>query len=785
MQRRTGAASVKPQSLVRPFLLSALACLTLACSGGADSAIRNVLLVSIDTCRADHIGCYRGGGASSVTPNIDAVAAAGVRFEHATSPVPVTLPAHASMFTGTIPPYHGVHDNGQVLDDEANITLAETLKDNGFVTSAVVGALVLSPRYGIDQGFNHFDPRPEPRMTSDRILERRGEDVTRLATEWLDANHEEPFFLFVHYYDPHTVYDPPAPFGERFANDPYTGEIAYVDHHVGRLLERFEQLGLDESTLVVITADHGEMLGEHGEETHTYFVYEGAVRVPLILKGPGIEPRVISDTRAGLVDILPTLAGLLGIEPPDDLDGLDLSPLLTGEGTVPGAAERTLYSEATESTKYGCNPLIAVTDDRFKYIETTRPELYDLTSDPAESVNRAGEDPQNARRLSGALASVLDERSRELDSSAEAPSAEALERLRSLGYVDAGGGRSDLAIDPTLPDPKDVIGFHVLNNEVPILLWNRRYDEARARAEELVRQRPDFYSGHVYLGELALVDEDPAEAVARFRRASELQPEAPGIVVKLGKAQLAAGDPEGAIESFRDAAQLDERSAQARQELALALHRARRYEEAVAEYARVIEIDPEHVEAHSNLADLVAASGNLDQAVALYLRAVQLDPNRPEIYQRLSVALARQGKRSEAADAFARFVELQPDSADLQATLAGMLMSLERTGEAVPHFRRAVELEPDSATRRNHLGNALMSVGQRAEAIEQFRRGAELEPGDATILFNLGLALKMDGQLDEAIRHLRRTLELNPEQPRAQQHLQEAIDARGAGTGSG
>ena len=333
MQGRTGAASVKPQSPASPsfrlILFAALACLTVACGGGGTSAIRTVLLISSDPCRAEHLGCYRDAGAPSATPNIDALARQGVRFEHVLSPIPVTLPAHASMFTGTIPPYHGVHDNGQVLVDDANVTLAEVLKDNGFVTSAVIGALVLSSRFGIDQGFDHYDPRPEPRMDSERILERRGEDVTRLASECLDANHEQPFFLFVHYYDPHTVYDPPAPFGERFADAPYAGEIAYVDQQIGLLVERFEQLELDDSTLVVITADHGEMLGEHGEQTHSYFVYEGAVRVPLIITGPGVEPRVVSDTQAGLVDLLPTIGGLLGIAPPDDIDGVDLSPLLT------------------------------------------------------------------------------------------------------------------------------------------------------------------------------------------------------------------------------------------------------------------------------------------------------------------------------------------------------------------------------------------------------------------------------------------------------------------------
>jgi arylsulfatase A-like enzyme/Flp pilus assembly protein TadD len=752
-----------------------------ACSGdGGSGALRNVLLISIDTCRADRIGCYRTDGSlAGATPNIDRIAREGVRFENATSPVPLTLPAHASMLTGTIPPYHGVHDNGEVLSDPANLTLPEILGAEGFATAGVIGSLVLSPRFGIDQGFDHYNPRPEPRSDSDQILERRADDVTRFAVEWLDARDapDEPFFLFVHYYDPHQVFDPPEPFRSRFADDAYQGEIAFVDHAIGELLGRLDELGLAESTLVVITADHGEMLGEHGELAHGFFIYESAMRVPLIVKIPGGPAGAVIGAPAGLVDLVPTVCGLLGIEAPDGLDGVDLAPLIRGYPNV-AAEPRSLYGEATEPTKYGCNPLLSVRDGRFKYIDTTRPELYDVESDPGERANLLERDAATAQRLSAQLDARLAERSRvpATDPDAQVGS-DALERLRSLGYVAAGGATDALTIDPARDDPKDWIAFHALNGSVPHLLWFRLYDEARRAAEELVRQQPDYYSGHVYLGELALVDGAPDAAVDHFRRAAELQAEASGIRFKLGKALLAASRPAEAIESFGRALELDERNVAARSELALALTTARRYDEAIVQYRRLIEIDPGHVAAHTNLADLLVPQGKVDEALELYRRAVALS-DRAEVHKRMAVLLARVGRRDEAVEAFRRAVEAQPDSVELQATFAAMLLSLDRKEEALPHFRRVVELEPQSAARRNNLGSVLQMTGRSAEAIEHFRRAVELDPDNVGARFNLGQSLGLEGRFAEAAVHLRRAIELSPDgHPQAERLLQQALAA--------
>ncbi len=289
---------------------AALACVSISCS---EDRPRNLLLISIDTLRPDHVGCY--GFAQNTTPHIDALAREGARFEDVLSPVPLTFPAHASLLTGTIPTRHGVHDNLSSGLDDARTTLAELFREEGFRTGAIVSSFVLDSRFNLSQGFETYNDDFEEEHRIAFLSERKGDETTRLARTWLAEHKGERFFLFLHYYDAHDDYSPPPPFAARFPSDPYSGEVAFVDQQVGEVLGQLGELGLIDDTLVVLTSDHGEMLEEHGEATHGYFIYESALRVPLILRGVGIEPRVMTE-RVGLVDVAPTIASFFGLEFP-------------------------------------------------------------------------------------------------------------------------------------------------------------------------------------------------------------------------------------------------------------------------------------------------------------------------------------------------------------------------------------------------------------------------------------------------------------------------------------
>ena len=252
----------------------------------AKNNINNVILISIDTCRADYLGCY--GYSQEITPNIDNLAEEGVLFFNTFSPVPITLPAHSSMLCGTTPPYHGTHDNNDYRLDPSNVTLAEILQKNGFSTGAVISAFVLDSKFGLNQGFDYYNDRFENKSHALSINERKAEEASRLAVNWIVDHKNEKFFLFLHFFDPHQVYEPPEPFLSKFKDNPYAGEIAYTDNCVGEIIQKLKALGLYDSSLIVITSDHGEMLGEHGEMTHSYFIYQSAVKVPLIFNLPGL-----------------------------------------------------------------------------------------------------------------------------------------------------------------------------------------------------------------------------------------------------------------------------------------------------------------------------------------------------------------------------------------------------------------------------------------------------------------------------------------------------------------
>ena len=395
-------------SRLRVRCLAALCLLPLlaACGGGAGSEVarpRHLLLVTLDTVRADHLGAY--GYAAAETPNLDHLAQAGLRFDQAMSPVPLTLPSHASLLTGRLPLEHGVRHNGARPLAAGTETLATRLTTCGFDTAAFVGAFVLDHRFGLNRGFGHYDDdiARDPGRDLRLEAERPASEVVDRALAWLareEAAPARPQFLWLHLYDAHAPYTPPAPFAERHPDQPYDGEIAAVDAQLGRLLAAVRQrLGAD--VLVAVVADHGESLGDHGESTHGLLLYQPVLRVPLLLAGPGLPAGRTVATPVGLTDLAPTLAGLLGCAGEVPLGtGRDLSGYLRAGDEPPGA---DLYAETQYPTLFGWSPLTALRRGAFKYIAGPRPELYDLNQDRGEEHDLLHREPATARPLAARL----------------------------------------------------------------------------------------------------------------------------------------------------------------------------------------------------------------------------------------------------------------------------------------------------------------------------------------------------------------------------------------------
>lgn len=616
----------------------------------------NVILISIDTCRPDYFGCY--GRAGGTTPHIDAFAADAVKFSNVVSPVPLTFPAHSSMLTGTYPPFHGVHDNIAYRLADRNTTLAELLKELGYRSAGIVGAFVMDQQFGIAQGFDHYDDEFESGMTvPGDYPERLGGDVTGVAVDWLDKQGDQPFFLFLHYFDPHHPYRPPEPFNAIFQDDLYAGEIAYTDHCVGKVLDKLKTLGLYESSVIIVTGDHGEAFGEHGEIEHGYYIYGTTTRVPLIMKTPGSRAGRTVEAKVSLIDIVPTILAQLGAAIPGHIQGHDLTPLLVDEN--PKLDPRYVYSESLTATKYGCSSLLGLENDRWKYIQTTRPELYDLSVDPGQTKNVAGQYPRQVGVLRERLRSMLADSLRAVDGGNRmAMDAESLERLRQLGYT-GGAVVEEFEFTVDQQDPKDFIDVYLRLEHLDFLVEKKKYGQVRKLCSEILAQRPDLAYVHGKLGRISIEQGRTDEAINHFREALSLNADSALWHNNLGSLLVSRGELDAAVEHFRAALRLG----LAVEGDALSVDRTLVHQ-GLAE-SPVFQTS-------MNLGSTLMRMNENEQALEYFRQAVDTRPNNPDGHYLLGIALQRLGRNQEAAESLRSAIRLDPNHSGATRALQGM-----------------------------------------------------------------------------------------------------------------
>jgi arylsulfatase A-like enzyme len=496
-------------------------------SKGTTTEIQNVILISMDTTRWDVLSPYNAPDIQS--PNIGQFAQENIVFENCYAPVAVTLPAHATMLTGLTPPQLAVLDNNHYVLAGSHTTLAEILKENQFQTAAFVSAFVLDSMFGLDQGFDTYDDDVESQLG---IPERRGDETTARAIEWLEANRGHRNFLFIHYFDPHAPYDAPEPFAARFKEiyreypefvQDYVGEIAFTDHCIGQLLARLKELGLYESSLICITADHGESHEEHGEFSHGFFIYNSTIKVPLIFKAPGYGGHIRVPDFVGLVDIVPTICAALGIEIAGIFSGRDLTDNFHGiENLYP---DRPIFSYSIEPKKYGANSLLGVIFGGYKYIHTTRPELYNISNDIYERMNLIDVEPNRVRLLREELRNIVDDFAAHTTNERTEFDAETVRKLESLGYVGTTESASIFEFDPSASDPKDLIDYHDLLQIARAYVSPDDRAKTLSAAESMIEMRPDLFHGYVMKGKILTSMGRRDDAVPFLERAAELDPE--------------------------------------------------------------------------------------------------------------------------------------------------------------------------------------------------------------------------------------------------------------------
>jgi arylsulfatase A-like enzyme/Flp pilus assembly protein TadD len=673
-------------------------------SGILPKEVRRIILVSIDTCRADYLSCY--GYRRQTTPNIDRLAKESILFNNAITPIPTTLPAHCSMLTGTIPPYHGVHNNIEYKLGQSNVTLAEILRPKGFTTAAFIGAFVLDSQFGLSEEFDTYNDSFQEIHRNIFGSERRAGETSRLANEWLEKHDKnEKFFLFLHYYDPHLEYEPPEPFASQFADNLYAGEIAYTDYCIGLVIDKLKELGLYDSTLIIITGDHGEMLGEHGEGDHGYFIYEGAIKVPLIFKLPWrTKPKKIDDV-AGITDIVPTICGMVGADVPSAVRAKDLSTYF-GSGK-PGREDRNLYCESMMPTRYNASSLLGVVTNRFKYIQTSQPELYDLVEDPNEIKNLITKKPHQARILQDRLKQIFEQTVRSEASESVELNQQALQRLAALGYVGSENIKEDYQFDQSKDDPKDLIEFHISFYKARRFLLTRKYDKAKSIYLNLLLQKPDFYEVHFDLANIAVQQNDLVTAADYLAEAIRLEPGKYELHQNLGITCLSLGRFEQAEKQFRDALKIKLTEPASLSALGLVLLSQGKIDEAIDHYRKALQLAPHVPDLHSNLGLALYQQGKLDEAITHYTNALRINPRLFEVQNSLGMVLGGRGRLDEASVCFKKALALNPQWAEPHCNLGIVFARQGKLDEAIKHFNEALRIRPDYVEAREKLEDAL------------------------------------------------------------------------------
>ncbi len=744
--------------------------------GGPDF---NVLLVSVDTTRADYLGCY--GHPLSKTPNIDRFASQGTRFAQCISSAPLTLPSHSTMLTGSYPFVHGARDNGSFNLAEENITLAEIFKAADWATHGEVAAVVLDRRYGLAQGFDTFgdvERKSEERLKTQPFAklwdrdaleestgpdiqperpmgetERKADEITRRGIELLTAKAQanERFFMFLHYFDPHWPHEAPERFTSKLP-DGYLAEIAFFDEQFGKLMDALGELGLSDRTLVILTADHGEGRREHGEDTHSMFLYDSTLRVPLIMWSPGQIPagQVVQE-QVRLIDLAPTILDFVELERTDQMQGTSLLPFIadpTLEMRLP------CYSDTmVPQTALNYSPLRSLRVDGWKYILSPRSELYHVAEDGAEVFDLVQIETQRAARMKQELREIIAQSPEPVAGRGEVRALDEDEsrKLAALGYLGSNLEYVDRSTNEL--DHFEPVGISPRDRMEVVECWASglgafhagQFEVAEKFYRRFLELEPASALAASFLGKCLVAQQRTDEAIAMFRLVEELKPDAYEHIRMLGSLLALKGDHAEAMQRFRV----------------------------------VIKHNAEEVVSRINLGILLTDKRRFDLALGLFEEALQIDSQLPRIHLHKGRTLNAAGRFEEAIPALTEALRLSPQLVQGHMALATALRATGQTTRVIEHIEQAIQDQPDEALLHHELGRIHADGGNQEEAGISFTRVVELLPESAIAHRHLGTNFLLRGHFDEAVDHLRKASELNPEFPIALHHLANALQATG------
>lgn len=694
----------------------------------------NVLFIIVDTLRPDHLGCY--GYSQIKTPNIDGLAREGTLFKNVVSQAPLTFPSHCSLFTSTYPQMNFMRDNGNQRLGKNNITLAERLQDNGYTTAAFIGTFVLDSKFGLDQGFQTYDDQMQ-KVTEKRVIkmmdedERKADKVTAAAVNWLGVNKDKKFFLWVHYYDPHTIYNPPSPYKEAYANNLYDGEIAFCDEYIGVLLASLKELNLDSNTLIIFASDHGESLGEHEENGHAIFVYDTTTKVPLIFSYPGVIPKgKVIENEVSLIDIMPTILGFLDLKKNKEIQGKDLTRFIKGNQK---AWDYPAYSESFYGKlHFNWSQLQAFHAGDWKYIKSSEPELYNIKDDPQELINLAKSKTDMVNQLDKQLQAFLKKTGApEKKESKVKMDEETKEKLMSLGYI--GGGVSS----GSEPVPMKMIK---------------------------VMERMNLYSRMANEG---MID----KAIEGFNEVSKMDPTNMEAFLRLAQCYKEQGKYDEAIKYFRKAASSKANLPEVHNGLGTIYKDMGRVEEAYEEFKLALELDPEDAAAINNIGWYYQQKLHIDKAMEYYHQALKLNNNMATTHANLAILYRIKGDTDKAMEELGEAIKIDPELSYAYAELCACIATKGDIDKAITNCQKAIELNPRGLDGYNNLGVCYEIKGEYDKALENFLKAQELAPWSDNVYCAIGRVYAQKKDFKQARAYFKKALQINPDSKKVMQLL--------------
>lgn len=687
----------------------------------------NVIIVTMDTTRADHLACY--GYPLVNTPTLDALAGRGVLFEQCAAASPLTLPSHATIMTGMYPTYHGVRINGNTAVSEQQTTLAEVFSGRGYDTGAFIAAFVLDGRWGLNQGFGHYDDSFDLKKYKQLDLgavQKPGNEILDEALAWLEKEKDRPFFAWVHLYDPHTPYAPPEPFLSEYGRQGrgpaafYDGEIAFMDSQIGRLTEWLSTRGLDRRTVVVLIGDHGEGLGSHGEGTHGYFIYDYAVHVPFIVVTPFRElqgVRVASQSRTA--DVFPTVLELAGIPLPGKVHGRSQVPAMLDPK---GAEEASAYSESmAPNLQFGWSPLHALRTPAYKFIDAPRPELYDLVQDSGEEKDVQNRLPDRAIAMKRELDGLMTETS----AGAPTPQAanldkETVERLAALGYVGAPVPAKTAAAkgQATLADPKEKLPVFMAVTSAGEKVMQEKYREAAELLEKALDDEPGIPQALLLLANCQMEMGNLAGAKTRLDQLIKEDPENVQALILLTNVLMKEGKPEDVIALGKRALSVDERNNQAYALIGEAYIKLKDFDQALPNLEKAVAIQPKLTQHRLTMAACLVGLKRYDEAEAMFKDILRESAKFPFANFDLGVMYEEQGRFEDARTSYAEEIALYPKSYIARFNFGKLLLRLGDRQGYMEQMRKVMEIVPDQPEGYLFVARGLLAASAPLDEVQ-------------------------------------------------------------------